>query len=90
MAVESLTAERAKALGIETASGVLVTTVEPGSRAARAGLRPGDVIEEVDGRQVENAGTLRSALESGDRPALLLVHRGPATVFLTIERGGSR
>ena len=60
--------------------------VEPGSRAANAGLREGDVIEEVDRKPVKSIEQLRSALEAGDRPALLLVHRGATTVFVTLER----
>ncbi len=35
--------------------GVLVTAVEPGSPAARAGARKGDVIETVDGQPLESA-----------------------------------
>ena len=36
---------------------------------------------------VDSVDALRSALASGDRPALLLVHRNGATIFLTLERG---
>jgi Do/DeqQ family serine protease len=87
MSVEPLTAERARQLGVRASSGVIVTAVQPSSRAADAGLRSGDVISEVDGKPVSAADALRSALQAGDRPALLLVHRGNATLYLTIERG---
>ncbi len=33
---------------------------------------------------------LQSALKNGDRPALLLVHRGATSVFVTLERSQSR
>jgi serine protease Do len=86
MAVEPLTPERAKQLGAGATSGLLVTTVQPEGRAATAGIRSGDIIEEVNGRTVTTATALRDALKStGDRPALLLVHRGETTVFLTLE-----
>jgi S1-C subfamily serine protease len=65
---------------------VLVTGVQASGRAADAGLRRGDVIAEVDGRRVDSVEALRSALQHGDRPALLLVHRRGATLFLTLER----
>jgi serine protease Do len=86
MSVEPLTPERAEQLDLDAATGVLVTSVQPSGRAADAGLRQGDVIQEVDGRHVESVEALRSALEHGDRPALLLVHRQGATLFLTLER----
>jgi C-terminal processing protease CtpA/Prc len=86
MSVEPLTADRARELGVETTSGVVVAGVEPGSRAARAGLRAGDVIEQVDRKDVSSVDALRSALTAGEGPALLLVHRGASTVFVTMER----
>jgi serine protease Do len=86
IAVEPLTSARARELGVNAKQGVVIEEVEPGSRAANAGLREGDVIEEVDRKPVKSVEELRAALESGDRPALLLVHRGANTVFVTLER----
>jgi serine protease Do len=77
---------QARELGLDANTGVLVTGVRPGSRAAEAGIREGDVIEEVDGRTVATADAVRSALARGDRPALVLLHRDGATLFVTIER----
>ena len=72
-------------MGIST--GLVVTAVEPSSRASDAGLREGDVIEEVDGAKVTTADALRSGLsKAAGTPALLLVHRGEATFYLTVER----
>jgi serine protease Do len=42
--------------------GLLVTEVEPGSAAEKAGLKAGDVLVRVDGKRVFDAGDLRSAL----------------------------
>ena len=86
MAVEPLTRDRAQELGIPASSGVLVSEVQPGGRAADAGLRPGDVITEVDRRPVNNPDALRAALKDGTKPALLLVQRGQATVYMTLDR----
>ena len=86
LTVEPLTAERARELRVEAKSGVVVSGVEPGSRAADAGLRSGDVIEQVDRKTVSSIDALRSALNIGSEPALLLVHRGETTVFVTLER----
>ena len=86
MSGEPLTGARARELGVAASSGVIIADVQPSGRAADAGLQPGDVISEVDGKAVSSVDGLRAALSSGSRPALLLVHRGNQTVFLTMER----
>jgi serine protease Do len=86
MGVQSLTPDQSRELGLPANRGVLVASVSPDGKAAAAGLREGDVIEEVDGAPVTSVDGLRAALKKGDKPALLLVHRGEATTFLTIER----
>ena len=86
LSVEPLTQDRARELDVRASKGLVVQSVEPGSRAADAGLRTGDVIEQVDRKPVTTGEELRSALVSGDRPAVLLVHRGSATVFVTLDR----
>jgi Do/DeqQ family serine protease len=86
MAVEPLTRDRARELGIAATSGVVVVDVQSGGRAADAGLRTGDVILEVDRKPVNDAEGLRAALKDGSRPALLLVQRGETTYFATLDR----
>ena len=86
LSVEPLTQERARALNVRASKGLVVQSVEPGSRAASAGLQAGDVIEQVDRKPVATGEELRSALTSGDRPAVLLVHRGQTSIFVTLER----
>ena len=88
LAVEPLTKERARQLDVATDAGVLITGVAQGSTAADAGFRTGDVIEQVDGKSVASVDQLRAALKgASDRPALVLIHRGDQTLFLTLERG---
>jgi serine protease Do len=86
--VEESTAQLRRQLGIEERGGAVVTHVDPGGPAARAGLRAGDVILEVDRERVEGTRDLRQRLEDAER-ALLLVAREGATLFLALERAGS-
>ena len=87
VAVDSLTPKVAQQLGLPAETqGLVVTSVAPGSAAAEAGLRRGDVIQEVNRKPVTNLEGFRSALSVGKgQPVLLFVNRGGSTLFLMIE-----
>ena len=59
---EALTADTAKQLGLDRPGGLLVTGVVPGSPGARAGIKPGDVLRSIDGKEVANGAQLRYSL----------------------------
>jgi serine protease Do len=83
---ESLTPETAAAAGLERPTGVLVNGVAPGSPAARAGLRPGDIIVALDGKEVQDPGTLRYRIATSGlgTEAELSVRRDGRTVALAV------
>jgi serine protease Do len=56
---EPVTGETAARVGLDRPVGVLVTDVTPGSPAAAAGLRLGDVIYAIDGKEIGDPGMLR-------------------------------
>ena len=67
-------------------SGVLVSSVEDGGAAAKAGLKPGDVIVKVDDKAVTSMKELngiKKNYKAGDT-ATLTVNRGGAEVQLSI------
>ena len=53
--LETVTREAAKELGLARVAGAVVAQIDDKGPAARAGVRPGDVIVVVDGRPVEDA-----------------------------------
>jgi serine protease Do len=59
MRVQDVTPEIANQLGLDDASGVVVTAVQPGSAAEDAGIRRGDVILEVDRYEVKDSAQLQ-------------------------------
>lgn len=86
LSVEAVPDEASKARGYNQAAGVLVTEVEPGSPAARAGMRPGQLIGSVNRRPVENVGNFMESLAGaeGDR-ILFLVYDGQSARFLVVN-----
>ena len=65
--------------------GVIAAEVEPGSPAARNGIRPGDVIVAVNRRRVRNAADLEAAFEQAGSVLALNVLRGNARLFIVIR-----
>lgn len=77
--IQDLTPALASELGALARRGAVVARVEPGSPAARAGLRPGMVITAVDGIDIASAADLSNAiglLERGRRVVLSLDDAG--------------
>jgi serine protease Do len=73
-------------------AGVVITGVQPNSRAADAGLRPGDVIQEIDRAPVQSPNDVTQALNKDRKRAhLLLVLREGETRYVAIppEEGGA-
>jgi Do/DeqQ family serine protease len=87
VAVAPLTPDMASRLGIaHDTKGLVVQDVDPDGRAMEAGIRAGDVIQEVNRRPVSSVTDLRAALrQTTDRPALLLINRQGANVFVTVR-----
>ncbi len=70
--------------------GVLVTDVEDGSAADRAGIQPNDVIEEVNRTPVSSSeafAKLLSDAAAAKKPAVLLVHGQQGTQFVALKLG---
>jgi Do/DeqQ family serine protease len=89
MTTSAITPEIARELRLPAGtSGVAVTDVDDSGAAARAGIQPGDVIKQVDGRAVTSTSELRDALSRRtDRPSMLAVQRRNQTFFVAIPRG---
>ena len=90
LSVADVTPEVAKKLGLPPGlAGALVTEVIPGGPAAEAGLRPGDVIQEVNRKPVRSAAEFAREVEQArGRDIVVLVNRGGSTAYAVIERAG--
>lgn len=86
--VIDLTKEITRQLGLhKDEKGVVVVKVEPGSAAEEAGIRKGDVIQEIDRKKIEglnNYNKIVSGIKSGDT-VLLFINRGGKKFYVTIR-----
>jgi serine protease Do len=88
MTVSNVTADVARQLRLDETRGVVIVSVEPGSPAARAGLRPGDVIRQVGRVDVSSAAEAQRELAKvpSRGTALLLVFRNGEDTFVTVNK----
>ncbi|MBI9074602.1 MAG: DegQ family serine endoprotease [Desulfatibacillum sp.] len=87
MVLEDITPEIASGLGLTQAKGVVIARVNPYSPAGEAGLRAGDLVVEVDGKEIESvtdANTILTGFVEGDT-ILFLIERQGATHFVTVK-----
>ena len=87
LTVEEITPELAKNFGISETSGLVVVQVGKDSPAGEAGLRPGDVILEVDQTpfmDLDDYDRKAQDYQEGDT-ILYLVKRKGATLYLTLK-----
>jgi len=84
--LQAVTADIADSMGLKRPAGALVANVTPASPAARAELKPGDVIVSVDGQEVDdpNAFDYRFATKPVGGTAALGVLRGGHSVNVTV------
>jgi serine protease Do len=87
MALQTLTPDVADSLGIDRSTkGAVITDVLQGSPAERAGLKPGDVIVEVDRKPVGSAEQAVEGLKAPQKNGHLLRVRGASgTRFVTVK-----
>jgi regulator of sigma E protease len=74
------------ALGTHLPVPMTVGVVEPASEAARAGLRPGDRIESVQGLPVQRwAGLVQALRAQAGEPVTLTIRRGESVLQLVVQ-----
>lgn len=86
--VSSLSEQLGEYFGAEDGKGILITSVEADSPAARAGLKAGDVIVEANGKAVNGSGDLVRTLNTekeGDVTLTVIRDRSRRTISVTPE-----
>jgi serine protease Do len=83
VAVRPLTPEERRQ--VEVKGGLLVE--QAGGAAARAGIRPGDIILAVNGQPIADVDQLRSIIAKSGKKAAILVERGDSRIFVPVDLG---
>jgi len=92
--IADVTPENSKFFQLQKAEGALVTQVEDNSPASRAGLKTGDVITQINGQTVNDAGELQVQVgqkQPGTKIELGVMRDGKLVTFpVTLEAMGGK
>ncbi len=85
--IQNLTPELSKEFDLKKTTGALVTDVFEGSPAYKAGLKRGDVILEINGREIKNVEALRNLVAQSkvDSSIKLAVLRDSKTLAVDVK-----
>jgi serine protease Do len=91
--ISDVTPDNAKFFQLNRAEGAVISEVQPDAPGAKAGLRTGDVITELDGKPMTDAGQLQMTVgqkRPGDTIRLQVVRDGkPTTIAVTLAALGN-
>ncbi|WP_428391124.1 DegQ family serine endoprotease [Lichenicoccus sp.] len=86
--IQEVTADIAQSLGLSGAHGALIAGLEPKGPAQKAGLRTGDVIEQLDGKTVDGRSLPRRVAETPvGEVAQMAIWRDGKTLTLPVTIG---
>jgi len=73
---------------LQTREGVLITKVRQDSPAAQVGIEPGDVIRQVDAKEITDMASFQKAMQdvARQRQVVFLIQRGTRGYYVTLER----
>jgi serine protease Do len=88
LTVQDLTPDLAERLGLNSSEkGVVVSQVEPGSPSDEAGIRPGDLIKEVNRKEIDDVDAYNQVVSAGKKGEnlLFLIRRGAGSIFVVVK-----
>jgi len=90
--LRELSDELAPTLGVPAFSGVLVSGIVPATAAEAAGIKPGDVINEVNLKKVKDMQSFKLALQAvaPNQDVLVQYRRGDSNRYVALRAGANR
>ena len=89
--IQELNEDLAQQFGLKQTQGVVVAQVNKGSAAEKAGIQPGDVVIEYNGKRIEDVNDLRNrvaATAPGVKTPVVVIRKGKE-VALTVTVGAA-
>ncbi|MFO7761462.1 MAG: DegQ family serine endoprotease [Thermodesulfobacteriota bacterium] len=86
LSLQKLTPELAQSLNVDETEGIIITDVKRGSTGHLAGLRRGDIILEINRKEVKNLKDFSKAIEESGGSILMLIKRDDHTRFVVIRQ----
>ncbi len=87
--IQAVTADIAESLGLENAKGALISDLTAGSPALKAGLKSGDTILKVEGKDISDARDLAKVIAQiapGKKISLAIIRDGkPQTISVILD-----
>ncbi|MCE5201338.1 MAG: Do family serine endopeptidase [Synergistaceae bacterium] len=71
--------------GLEDDNGLVVVNIQPGTLGQKLGLRPGDVILEVNRKKMETVADWNKVIGAGNKALGLLISRSGQTLFISVD-----
>jgi serine protease Do len=87
LVVQDITPEIAKHLNLKDRRGVIATDVTPGSPAADADIRSGDIIKEISRKPIQNTADFKEAMKNANiKEGIVMLVKRENTTFYTVVR----
>lgn len=87
MTVQDISPEIARQMRLENTEGVLISDVEPGGAAEKAGLSRGDIVLEINRKPIKDLAAYKKAVSElkADEGVVLYVQRGTSRIFIALK-----
>ena len=85
LALQELTPELSEYLSFAPKRGAMVSSVRKGSQAAKDGLKTGDIIAEIGGRNVEDVLSVKKVLTESKTPVKVRIFRDARFMTITLQ-----
>lgn len=87
LTVRELNKELAARLKVKELQGVVVTELKPDGLALEAGIAPGDIIREIDGRKISSMAEYEAAISAHKKGTVIriLLRRGESSLYIAFK-----